>query len=149
MPASQTITDLYAAINRRDLETAIAYIDEDCIYQDLNFPKPFVGKAAVKDLFRESMNSVPDDFQFIIDDIAGDDHAVGLTWHVELGQVTFPNTRGVSFYKISPRTGLINYGRDIVESPLKPGKLAFAIIRAVTPLARRLLKPNNNSANND
>ncbi|MEM9087357.1 MAG: nuclear transport factor 2 family protein [Cyanobacteria bacterium P01_F01_bin.53] len=142
MSASETIQAMYAAINRRDLESAIAYVDPDCVYQDLNFAREFTGKAAVRELFAESMSSVPDDFQFIIDEITtGDALSVGLTWHVELGGIVFPNTRGVSFYKLSPSSGLLIYGRDIVESPIKPGKVAFAIIRAVTPLARRFLKP--------
>ncbi|MEL7352333.1 MAG: nuclear transport factor 2 family protein [Cyanobacteria bacterium P01_A01_bin.116] len=143
MTASELIQTMYAAINRRDLEAAIACVDEVCVYQDLNFSKPFEGKAAVEALFRDSMNSVPDDFAFVIDEMTmGDDCAVGLTWHVELDGITFPNTRGASFYRISPSSGLLIYGRDIVESPLKLGKVAFGIIRAVTPLARRLLKPN-------
>lgn len=141
MTASQLIQAMYAAINRRDLAAAIAYVDDNCVYQDLNFSQAFTGKAAVKKLFEDAMNSVPEDFQFIIDDITtGDEYAVGLTWHVELDGIVFPNTRGASFYRLSPTSKLLIYGRDLVESPLKPGKVAFAIIRAVTPLARRLLK---------
>lgn len=138
--ASQLIQAMYAAINQRDLDTAMTYVDERCVYQDLNFPKAFMGKAGVRSLFEDSINRVPDDFIFVIDDIAGDDQAVGITWHVELGGVTFPNTRGASFYRISPESGLLVFGRDVVESPVKLGKVAFTIIRAVTPLARRFLK---------
>lgn len=134
---------MYAAINRRDLDAAMTYIDERCLYQDLNFPQAFTGKAGVRSLFEESISRVPSDFIFVIDDIAGDDYAVGITWHVELGGVPFPNTRGASFYRVSAESGLLVFGRDVVESPVKLGKVAFTIIRAVTPLARRFLKSKN------
>lgn len=132
---------MYAAINRRDVEGAIAQVDEGCVYQDLNFPKPFEGRATVREMFEDTLSRVPDDFEFVIDDIAGDSLAAGLTWHVELSGITFPNTRGASFYRLSPDSNLIVFGRDVVESPIKPGKVAFVIIKAVTPLARWWLKP--------
>ena len=140
MGAKETVESMYAAINARDIEGAIACIDSDCVYQDLNFSRPFEGKAAVREMFEDTLGRVPEDFEFAIDAIAGDDLAVGLMWHVELGGVPFPNTRGASFYKVSPVSGLIMFGRDVVESPIKPGKVAFAIIKVVTPLARRWLK---------
>lgn len=136
---------MYAAINRRDVKAAIACVDLDCVYQDLNFPKPFEGRAAIAQMFEDTLSRVPDDFEFVIDDMAGDDLAAGLTWHVELGGVPFPNTRGASFYRLSPASGLIVFVRDVVESPVKPGKIAFAIIKVVTPLARWWLKPKDSS----
>lgn len=141
MNASEQVKTMYAAINRRDVESAIACVDQDCIYQDLNFSKPFEGRRAIAKMFADTLGRVPDDFEFVIDDIAGDDLAAGLTWHVELGGISFPNTRGASFYRLSPASGLIVFGRDVVESPIKPGKVAFAIIKVVTPLARWWLKP--------
>ena len=141
MNAEERIRSMYAAINERDVDRAIAHIDESCIYQDLNFPKPFEGKAAVREMFADTLSRVPSDFAFVIDDLAGDDLGAGLTWHVELSGVKFPNTRGASFYRLSPDSNLIAFGRDVVESPVKPGKIAFAIVKVVTPLARWWLKP--------
>ena len=142
MSAEEKVRAMYAAINRRDVEGAIAQIDENCLYQDLNFAKPFEGKAAIQSMFEDTLSRIPPDFEFIIDEIAGDDLAAGLIWHVELGGMPFPNTRGSSFYRLSSESGLIVFGRDVVESPIKPGKAAFAIIKVVTPLARWWLKPN-------
>ena len=140
MDASEQVRTMYAAINQRDVKSAVSCVDQDCVYQDLNFPKPFEGRAAIAKMFEDTLGRVPDDFKFVIDDITGDDLAAGLTWHVELGGVPFPNTRGASFYRLSPASGLIMFGRDVVESPVKPGKIAFAIIKVVTPLARWWLK---------
>ena len=133
--AATKIQAIYTAINHRDIPQAVALIDEQCRYEDLNFSNTFIGKAAVEGLFAESSQAVPEDFQFVIDDIVGDDLAVGVTWHVELNNISFPNGRGVSFYRFSSDGKLI-YARDCVEPAIKPGKAAFAIIRLVTPLVR-------------
>ncbi|MBC6423490.1 MAG: nuclear transport factor 2 family protein [Hormoscilla sp. SP5CHS1] len=139
--AHTVIKSIYAAINCRDVPAAMQFVDDECIYQDLNFPQPFQGKQAVEQLFTESCHNVPDDLQFVIDEITtGDRLAVGVLWHVELGGIPFPNGRGVSFYRLSEVTGKLVFARDIVEPPIKPGKAAFFIIRLVTPLVRRLLK---------
>ncbi len=134
--ASQKIQTLYTAINRRDVPQAVDLIDDQCIYEDLNFSATFVGKSAVQGLFTESCQAVPEDLQFVIDDMVGDDSAVGITWHVELNGLAFPNGRGVSFYRFSPQSGKLIFARDCVEPTIKPGKAAFAIIRWVTPLLR-------------
>ena len=130
------IQAIYNAINHRDVSQAAVLIDEQCCYEDLNFSATFMGKAAVQGLFTESCQAMPEDLQFVIDDIAGDDVAVGVTWHVELNGMAFPNGRGVSFYRFSPSNGKLIFARDCVEPPLKPGKAAFAIIRLITPLVR-------------
>ena len=149
VPQAHTVVQsMYAAINRRDVEGAIAYVDDDCLYEDLNFPTPFQGKAAVKHLFTESCNSIPDDLLFIIDDITtGDAQSVGILWHVELGGIPFPNGRGASFCKISNTTGKLIFARDLVEPPFKPGHISFFIIRLVTPLIRQFMKPHPTPSN--
>ncbi|MEO0456997.1 MAG: nuclear transport factor 2 family protein [Cyanobacteria bacterium P01_A01_bin.114] len=139
--ASDIIRAMYDAINRRDVEGAIAFIDDNCIYQDFNFSRPFQGKAAVRDLFKDSCEKVPKTLRFVIDDITtGDPLAAGLTWHVELDGIPFPNGRGTSFYRLSETTGKVIFARDTVEPPLKPGQIAFSIIRLVSPLVRKFLK---------
>ena len=148
MPQAHTVVQaVYDAINRRNVAEAIAHVDENCVYEDLNFPTPFKGKAAVKELFTESCNGIPDDLLFVIDDITtGDAQSVGVLWHVELGGIPFPNGRGVSFCKISETTGKLIFARDLVEPPFKPGHISFFIIRLVTPLVRRLMASPASSA---
>ncbi|MDJ0737504.1 MAG: nuclear transport factor 2 family protein [Nostocaceae cyanobacterium] len=139
--ADAVIKSMYEAINRRDITAAMEFIDDNCVYQDLNFPQPFQGKQAVQQLLEESCQGIPDDLLFVIDDLTiGDDFAVGVLWHVELDGIPFPNGRGVSFYRLSQTTGKLVFARDIVEPPIKPGKGAFFIIRLVTPLVRRFLQ---------
>ncbi|MDJ0601430.1 MAG: nuclear transport factor 2 family protein [Crocosphaera sp.] len=143
--AKDIIELIYQAINNRDIEQAIKWVDEDCVYEDVNFSKPFQGKNAVKHLFQESCDNVPDDLKFVVDEITtGDPLNVGVLWHVELDNIPIPNGRGVSFYRISETTGKLIFARDIVEPPLKPGKLSFFIIRLITPLIRTFLKQDSN-----
>lgn len=138
------IKSIYQGINNRDITAAMEWIDDDCIYEDMNFRKQFKGKAAVKILFEESYKSVPNDFKFVIDEITtGDALNIGVLWHVELDSIPFPNGRGVSFYRLSETTGKLIFARDIVEPPLKPGKASFLIIRLVTPLIRRFFKQDS------
>lgn len=134
--ATDKVQSIYAAINQRDVSQAVMWIDEACCYEDLNFSATFMGRAAVQELFTESCQAVPADLKFIIDDITGDDLAVGVTWHVEINEMAFPNGRGVSFYRFSPESGKLIFARDCVEPALKPGRAAFTIIRWVTPLVR-------------
>ena len=143
--ATHLIQAIYRAINHRDVSQAVTLIDADCVYEDLNFSATFMGRAAVEGLFSESCQAVPQDLQFVIDDIAGDEWAVGITWHVELDGIAFPNGRGVSFYRFSPESGKLIFARDCVEPPVKPGKAAFTMIRWVTPLVRYWLGRDRNS----
>ncbi|ACB49469.1 hypothetical protein cce_0117 [Crocosphaera subtropica ATCC 51142] len=143
--AKNIIELIYQAINNREIDQAMQWVDDDCIYEDVNFSKTFQGKKAVKSLFQESCDNVPDDFRFVVDEITtGDPLKVGVLWHVELDNIPIPNGRGVSFYRISETTGKLIFARDIVEPPLKPGKLSFIIIRLVTPLIRTILKQDSN-----
>ncbi len=143
--AKDVIESIYQAINNRDIEQAMQWVDDDCLYEDMNFSQPFQGKNEVKRLFQESCDNVPDDLKFIIDEITTEDTLkVGILWHVELDNIPLPNGRGVSFYRISETTGKLIFARDVVEPPLKPGKLSFLIIRLVTPLIRTFLKQESN-----
>ena len=139
--AETTVRGMYDAINRRDVEAALAFVDDDILYEDFNFPKPFRGKAAVRKLFEESCDGIPDDMLFIVDECTdGGGIGVGMTWYVELEGEPFPNARGASFYRVDPVSGKLVYARDVVEPPAKLGDVSFSIIRAVAPLVKKQLR---------
>ena len=58
--AASTLTAIYDAINARDVDTAMRYVDDDCLYEDLNFPEPWRGADAVRELFDESVKGIPE-----------------------------------------------------------------------------------------
>ncbi len=148
--ADNLIQSFYEAVNRKDINSAMEFIDDNCLYEDLNFPQPFKGKEAVRQLLQESSQGIPDDLQFVIDEITtGECLEVGVLWHLELDGIRFPNARGVSFYRFSPETEKLVFARDLVEPPIKLGKTAFFIIRLVLPLVRKFLKHKKDKTTRD
>ncbi|QDZ22587.1 hypothetical protein A3770_08p51050 [Chloropicon primus] len=154
--AARVVRAFYSAINRKEVETAMEYFADDCLYEDLNFPEPYRGKAKVKDLMQESCDSIPGDLVFCIDDISDGDRGVGVTWHLELDGKPFPFSRGCSLYKVVDSR--IVYARDLVEpSSGKKGKglpprqekrsnvasLGFALAAAVYTSALILSPPDS------
>lgn len=66
-PAAQTIRTFYDAINRRDFDAAALLIADDCVYEDMVYEEPFVGKQKVNSFFKKICSNMPDDLEFIID----------------------------------------------------------------------------------
>ncbi|KAJ3683209.1 hypothetical protein LUZ60_013436 [Juncus effusus] len=138
--ASGVVRDFYDGINRRDLGFVEGLIAENCLYEDLVFSSPFVGRKAIIDFFKKFTQSISSDLQFVIDDISGEDSsAIGVTWHLEWNGKPFPFSKGCSFYRLEILDGKtqIVYGRDCVEPATKPGEFALVIIGGVTSLLQR------------
>nr|GMD60745.1 uncharacterized protein LOC109148536 [Ipomoea batatas] len=129
--ASSVVRKFYSGINGRDLASVEGLIAENCVYEDLVFPQPFVGRKAILEFFRKFIDSVGPDLQFVIDDISEEDSsAVGVTWHLEWKGRPFPFSKGCSFYRLEAVDGQrqILYGRDSVEPAIKPGETALVCI---------------------
>ncbi|KAL6626527.1 hypothetical protein ACP70R_030253 [Stipagrostis hirtigluma subsp. patula] len=137
--AADVVREFYAGVNRRDLAAVAPLIAEGCVYEDLVFPRPFVGRDQILGFFGEFMGTISPDLQFVIDDISAEDSAaVGVTWHLEWRGRPFPFSRGCSFYRLlDSQPPQIVYGRDCVEPAAKPGDAALVIIRAVTWILER------------
>lgn len=116
-PASEIVSIFYTAINVNDLASARDLIAQDCVYEDLIFSSPFVGRTvslfvllfffffrkrylelmflikpwqAILDFFGKFIDATSTDMQFVIDDISKEDSsAVGVSWHLgELPELT-------------------------------------------------------------
>nr|CAB3476678.1 unnamed protein product [Digitaria exilis] len=99
--AADVVREFYDCVNRRDLAAVGPLIAEGCVYEDLVFPRPFVGRDQIIGFFGEFMGTISPDLQFVIDDISADDSAaVGVTWHLEWRGRPFPFSRGCSFYRL-------------------------------------------------
>ncbi|XWS10733.1 hypothetical protein CRYUN_Cryun38cG0023200 [Craigia yunnanensis] len=126
--AAEVVRRFYAGINSRDLASVELLIAEKCVYEDLIFPRPFVGRKAILDFFKSFIDSISKDLQFVIDDISSEDSsAVGVTWHLEWKRKAFPFSKGCSFYRLEmvDDKRQIIYGRDVVEPAIKPGEAAL------------------------
>eukprot|EP00258_Populus_trichocarpa_P014123 XP_002325950.2 uncharacterized protein LOC7475760 isoform X1 [Populus trichocarpa] len=138
--ASDVVRSFYEGINGHDLDSVEELIAENCVYEDLIFPRPFVGRKAILEFFNKFIDTVSKDLQFVIDDISNEDSfAVGVTWHLEWKGKSFPFSKGCSFYRLDAVNGKrqIIYGRDSVEPAVKPGEAALVAIRGVTWLLQR------------
>ncbi|KAK8452125.1 hypothetical protein SEVIR_5G062900v4 [Setaria viridis] len=81
--AADVVREFYDGVNRRDLAAVAPLIAEGCVYEDLVFPRPFVGRDRIIGFFGEFMGTISPDLQFVIDDISAEDSAaVGVTWHL-------------------------------------------------------------------
>ncbi|KAI5064967.1 hypothetical protein GOP47_0019662 [Adiantum capillus-veneris] len=139
-PGFSIVEEFYACINRRDFDSVKDLIAEDCVYEDLVFPKPFVGRKAIIEFFQKFTAAVSSDLQFVIDDISREDpFCVGVTWHLEWTGKAFPFSKGCSFYRLTMNHGRqqIIYARDCVEPAVKPGDSVLVVIRAVSALLKK------------
>ncbi|KFK41581.1 hypothetical protein AALP_AA2G147500 [Arabis alpina] len=138
--ASEVVSSFYAAINVHDLSSVTDLIAQDCVYEDLVFSSPFVGRKAILDFFGKFIDATSTDLQFVIDDISKEDSsAVGVSWHLEWKGKNFPFSKGCSFYRLEVIDGKrqIVYGRDCVEPAIKPGESVLAAIKGVTWLLQK------------
>ncbi|XP_058097632.1 uncharacterized protein LOC131242777 isoform X4 [Magnolia sinica] len=110
--ASDVVRKFYDGINGRDLASVDFLIAENCVYEDLIFSRPFVGRKILQ------LNMI------MITDWKGR---------------PFPFSKGCSFYRLEVVNGKrqIIYGRDSVEPAIKPGELALVAISGVTWLLQR------------
>lgn len=143
LSGSSVVRAFYAGINSHDLDSVEELIAHNCVYEDLIFPQPFVGRKAIMDFFNKFIDTISMELQFVIDDISeADSSAVGVTWHLEWKGRPFPFSKGCSFYRLEVLNGKrqIIYGRDSVEPFLKPGETALVAIRGVAWLLQRFPK---------
>ncbi|MEY4338769.1 MAG: hypothetical protein RLZ14_619 [Actinomycetota bacterium] len=85
----------FDAWNRRDFDTAMQHVADDCHYNDFSFVRPHVGKASVRALF-ENVAKVAPGVTFNILKVTGD-RDVGVYWEILMnGQST--GRFGVSYY---------------------------------------------------
>lgn len=137
---ADVVRKFYGGVNRQDLGSVEGLIAEKCVYEDLVFPRPFVGRKDILQFFKKFNDSVGKDLQFVIDDLSAEDStAVGVTWHLEWNGKPFPFSKGCSFYKLEVIDGKrqIIYGRDSVEPAIKPGETVLIAIRGVAWLLRQ------------
>ncbi|CAK8540857.1 unnamed protein product [Lathyrus sativus] len=138
--ASTVLRNFYEGINRHDVDSVQFLISENCVYEDLVFPSPFVGRKKIIEFFKKFTESTSIDLQFVIDDLSTEDSSsVGVIWHLEWKGKPFPFSKGCSFYRLEVINGKrqITYGRDSVEPAIKPGDATLVLIKGVTWLLQR------------
>lgn len=71
----------YDSYNSKQMGAVLELIAEDCVYEDLIYQDPFVGRAAIAAYFRKIEALVPPDIKFCVEDITeGDPRRCGVRW---------------------------------------------------------------------
>jgi ketosteroid isomerase-like protein len=103
----------FEAWNRRDMKAAVSVFADTVEYDDLAFPKPFVGKEKLEAHLLVCAECFPPSFSFVVDDKADAGDKLMVRWHVENNGDELPFTRGCSYYEIED--GKIVKGIDAIE----------------------------------
>ncbi|GFH61717.1 hypothetical protein CTEN210_18193 [Chaetoceros tenuissimus] len=138
------IEKYFEAWNRRDMDTALAYFCDDCIYEteDPVFVASFRGKKELRNHLVKNAKSLPSSAQIILDDLAIDTlyGTFGVKWHLEVNGISIPNLRGCSMYTLDKESQLLKSGYDVTESPVKVPRIARKAINLPSKLLLSLLK---------
>jgi hypothetical protein len=136
--ASDLVTYLWKEVNGcDDKNMALNLFDDNILYEDFNFAKPFVGKEEVRGFLNEF--DIPG-ITFIPEKISAGKTACSFTWRVEIAGVD-KATRGISFYKTNKEGSKVIFIRDIAEPAIKPAPLQ-ELAAIFNPSIRRF-KPIN------
>ena len=112
--SSLTLPEQYfEAWNQRDMKKAVSIFADNVEYDDLAFPKPFVGKEKLEAHLLVCAECFPPSFSFVVDDKADAGDKLMVRWHVENNGDELPFTRGCSYYEIED--GKIAKGIDAIE----------------------------------
>jgi steroid delta-isomerase-like uncharacterized protein len=71
-------TAIFEAWTKRELDAAMAYVNEDCV-DDFVAIGLFEGKAAIRRFFDEMLGAFPD-FDITVDEVVGDKHRAVVQW---------------------------------------------------------------------
>ena len=83
---------------------ALKFVDDDILYEDFNFQTPFKGIGAVKKLFEESCDGIPDDMLFIVDEctdgggISAGPHSISCRKHPNFEPFVPEPTKGIPLH---------------------------------------------------
>ncbi|WVZ18080.1 hypothetical protein V8G54_005402 [Vigna mungo] len=154
--ASAVVRNFYGGINAHDVDSVQYLIAENCVYEDLVFPQPFVGRKEILEFFKKFTNSTSKDLQFVIDDLSTKDpSSVGVIWHLgvcpfslkggTMGAQDLKNKADIvrklmeKGYQVKMNLTFCEnrYGRDCVEPAIKPGDATLIVIRSVTWLLQQ------------
>jgi hypothetical protein len=114
---------------------ALRLFADDIVYEDFNYPAPFLGKAAVSD-FVDAFD-IPG-IEFKLQRASEGNRGCAFTWKVLVNGQEGPE--GISFYEVDG-AGKVCYIRDIPAPSIKPPPLGS--LAAIFDPELRVFKPRN------
>eukprot|EP00633_Aureoumbra_lagunensis_P010083 CAMPEP_0197316158 /NCGR_PEP_ID=MMETSP0891-20130614/41349_1 /TAXON_ID=44058 ORGANISM="Aureoumbra lagunensis, Strain CCMP1510" /NCGR_SAMPLE_ID=MMETSP0891 /ASSEMBLY_ACC=CAM_ASM_000534 /LENGTH=414 /DNA_ID=CAMNT_0042805499 /DNA_START=96 /DNA_END=1340 /DNA_ORIENTATION=- len=128
------VEEYFEAWNERDMDKACNLFTDDCKYEDTLYPGVFEGKIALRKHLVRVADALPENFVFVVDELADSGAQIGVRWHLENGQgKNLPFARGASMYKI--KNGKIVQGFDVPEpAPFKTGDISLTLLSIASRL---------------
>jgi ketosteroid isomerase-like protein len=140
---SSIVENCFDAFNQRDLDAVMDCFEETVSYEDTIFEGGATNKKELRARFQRAMETFPP--KVIVDEIAScpTSGKVGARWHLEIDNFSGSNTplpfsKGCSFYTTNLKTGLIETGFRVMETPLKPDDAIFNLLMVPTKVMERL-----------
>jgi hypothetical protein len=144
-PQSSIVENLFDAFNHRDLDALMDCFEETVSYEDTMFEGGANNKKELRARFQRAMETFPP--KVIVDEIAScpTSGKLGGRWHLEIDNflgtstsTTLPFSKGCSFYTTNLKSGLIQTGFRVMETPLMPDDAIFNLLMVPTKLMERL-----------
>ena len=127
------VEEFIASWNKRDIDSAVSYFSENCVYEDTKFAKRFYGRNEVKQHLLKNAESLPVSTVIIIDKLSNDlvTRNVGIQWHIDApGLELPPAVRGASMYTLNEQGQIIS-GIDVLEPIVKAGWLSLRLAKGI------------------
>lgn len=131
------VENFFDSWNRRDMDGAIKYFSEDCVYEDTSFANKFYGRNEVKKHLVKNAEAFPENTIIKIDKVSNDlaNGNIGVQWHIEMNGIDLPSSRGCSMYSIN-NDGLIREGIDVLEPIPKVGGIALRVSKVLKTVGK-------------
>jgi ketosteroid isomerase-like protein len=132
--AATTVEAFFNAWSERDATEALSMLDEDCVFDNVAFSKPWVGKEELERRLRLEFDATST--ILVVDDIAVENAKVGVRFHAEtIAGVPVDNSRGSAFFQLDNDTKeTIERVFWVIESAQKSGEDGLRLLTGASKI---------------
>lgn len=126
--AATPVEEFFESWNKRDMDRAVQFFADNCVYEDSSFSNKFYGRTEVKKHLIKNAEAFPENTIIKIDKVSsgGENGNIGVQWHIEMNGIELPSSRDCSMYTLD-ENGLIKEGIDVLEAIPKVGGIALKV----------------------
>jgi ketosteroid isomerase-like protein len=132
--AATTVEAFFNAWSERDAAEALSMLDEDCVFDNVAFSKPWVGKEELERRLRLEFDATS--AILVVDGIAVENAKVGVRFHAEtIAGVPVDNSRGSAFFQLDNDTKeTIERVFWVIESAQKSGEDGLRLLTGASKI---------------
>jgi ketosteroid isomerase-like protein len=131
--AATTVEAFFNAWSEKDATQALSMLAEDCVFDNVAFSKPWVGKEELERRLRLEFDATS---TILVDDIAVENAKVGVRFHAEtIAGVPVDNSRGSAFFQLDNDTEeTIERVFWVIESAQKSGEDGLRLLTGASKI---------------